>query len=399
MVGNVKYLSKATTYGELQDYLYTMPRLRAFPIVDDPKSMILLGSVTKRVLDQMLEKHVGATARKAEANSRVRDAIQNADRQFQSTFSVSDAEDEIVADGPERNAANGETSGTRFTVVPVANRRSFNARRSAFSSEAPKICIEGPDDGETSDVEKNKDQPDPTLTPVSLDRKLTVGNSNNNQLTIRSLSSANVYHTIEGYVNKLTRKLSISRLSANHYRNGGMEYDLNDEERREWEAERLDMLLDMDELRIDPAPFQLVECTSLFKVHSLFSLLGLNRAYVTNCGRLVGVVALRELRIALERAQAGLLMSDADVGLTAGAGSPSNAQDANDSDSDDDDNIFQPRLEVVERNLSRQESNVDMSALEEEKDAEAAKSPGIAAAPPLIQAFVVPTINISDETS
>lgn len=55
------------------------------------------------------------------------------------------------------------------------------------------------------------------------------------------------------------------------------------------------MVLDMEDLRIDPAPFQLVERTSLFKVHSLFSLLGLNRAYVTNCGRLIGVVALREV--------------------------------------------------------------------------------------------------------
>jgi chloride channel 2 len=55
------------------------------------------------------------------------------------------------------------------------------------------------------------------------------------------------------------------------------------------------------------APFQLVEQTSLVKVHSLFSLLGLNRAYVTKCGRLVGVVALRDLRQAVERVQSGEL--------------------------------------------------------------------------------------------
>ena len=33
----------------------------------------------------------------------------------------------------------------------------------------------------------------------------------------------------------------------------------------------------------------------LFQVHSLFSLLGLNHAYVTNTGRLAGVVALKEV--------------------------------------------------------------------------------------------------------
>uniref|UniRef100_A0A914HQ07 BHLH domain-containing protein n=1 Tax=Globodera rostochiensis TaxID=31243 RepID=A0A914HQ07_GLORO len=57
--------------------------------------------------------------------------------------------------------------------------------------------------------------------------------------------------------------------------------------------------IDLDEVAIDAAPFQLVIGTSLYRVHTLFALLGLNHAYVTNRGRLVGVVALRELRAAL----------------------------------------------------------------------------------------------------
>lgn len=66
-------------------------------------------------------------------------------------------------------------------------------------------------------------------------------------------------------------------------------------QRKEWENKQLDQRLDFDRITIDPAPFQLVERTSLYKVHSLFWLLGLNRAYVTCLGRLVGVVALREV--------------------------------------------------------------------------------------------------------
>lgn len=54
-------------------------------------------------------------------------------------------------------------------------------------------------------------------------------------------------------------------------------------------------MLEIDEKQIDPAPFQLVRRTSVYKVHSLFSLLDLNRAYVTDRGRLVGVVALRDV--------------------------------------------------------------------------------------------------------
>uniref|UniRef100_A0AC35U4S9 Chloride channel protein n=1 Tax=Rhabditophanes sp. KR3021 TaxID=114890 RepID=A0AC35U4S9_9BILA len=57
--------------------------------------------------------------------------------------------------------------------------------------------------------------------------------------------------------------------------------------------------IDLDDIAIDPAPFQMVLGTSLYKVHTLFSLLGLNHTYVTHRGRLVGVVALKELRLAL----------------------------------------------------------------------------------------------------
>lgn len=54
--------------------------------------------------------------------------------------------------------------------------------------------------------------------------------------------------------------------------------------------------VDFSRCHIDPAPFQLVERTSLLKVHSLFSMVGVNHAYVTAIGRLVGVVALKEVQ-------------------------------------------------------------------------------------------------------
>jgi hypothetical protein len=57
----------------------------------------------------------------------------------------------------------------------------------------------------------------------------------------------------------------------------------------------LDQAIDLAE-GIDPAPFQLVEGTSLYTVHNLFNLLALNHAYVTHAGRLVGVIALTEVR-------------------------------------------------------------------------------------------------------
>ncbi|VDN03914.1 unnamed protein product [Thelazia callipaeda] len=61
----------------------------------------------------------------------------------------------------------------------------------------------------------------------------------------------------------------------------------------------LQRAIDLDKIAIDPAPFQLVLGTSLYRVHTLFSLLGLNHAYITNRGKLIGVISIKELREAL----------------------------------------------------------------------------------------------------
>ncbi|XP_062414516.1 chloride channel protein 1-like [Pungitius pungitius] len=72
------------------------------------------------------------------------------------------------------------------------------------------------------------------------------------------------------------------------------------EEIAAWEEAETDKPMEIDEIRVDPSPFQLVERTSLHKTHTLFSLLGLSHAYVTSIGKLVGVVALKELQKAIE---------------------------------------------------------------------------------------------------
>lgn len=71
--------------------------------------------------------------------------------------------------------------------------------------------------------------------------------------------------------------------------------DMSPEEQLAWEDEQLNSVVDFKECLIDAAPFQLVERTTLLKVHSLFSMLGLDHAYVTSIGRLVGVVALKDV--------------------------------------------------------------------------------------------------------
>lgn len=80
------------------------------------------------------------------------------------------------------------------------------------------------------------------------------------------------------------------------------------EERKIWEEQQLQQPIDLSNCHVDPAPFQLVERTSLIKVHAVFSMMGLDLAYVTTLGRLVGVVALKELRKAIEDANSGKLV-------------------------------------------------------------------------------------------
>lgn len=71
--------------------------------------------------------------------------------------------------------------------------------------------------------------------------------------------------------------------------------DMSPEEQLAWEEEQLNSIIDLSACHTDPAPFQLVEQTSLSKVHALFSMLQLNLAYVTSIGRLVGVVTLKDV--------------------------------------------------------------------------------------------------------
>lgn len=86
-----------------------------------------------------------------------------------------------------------------------------------------------------------------------------------------------------------------------------MIYDLTADEKRIWEQQQMQEQVNFSDCRIDPSPFQLVERTSLLKVHSMFSMMGVEVAYVTNIGKLVGVVGLKELRKAIEDANSGKL--------------------------------------------------------------------------------------------
>ncbi|KAJ1348369.1 Chloride channel protein 1 [Parelaphostrongylus tenuis] len=212
MVPDVKFIWKGITFSELRKIIHANREIRAFPIVLDQESRILLGSVSRKVLNDSMEGLIGDRIRQLEA----------------------------------------------------VRRTHLDPSMKSCGSSPLLSAVQG-------------DQRDP--------------------LSFKSTNSRMMTRTTE----EVTKRCfsSINELFDNQQRTKDI-IDLQEEQRGIWETEQLTKMLNIHSIQIDAAPFQIAENTSLFKIHSMFSLLGLQRAYVTRLGRLVGVVSLREIRIAVE---------------------------------------------------------------------------------------------------
>ena len=197
MVRDVKYISYTSTYKEVQTLLAKSRRLKSFPIVDAPDSMILLGSIQRHTLEHLLESKL------------IEEGIKNSKTKPK------------LPDSSLAHQHNGNCD--------VVDGR----KKVKFETQSPAK------EGHSVDAD------------------------------LRSIASSNSSPEIYDSHHTLSRNVLLDKV-------------------------------DFDNCQVDPAPFQLVERTSLHKVHSLFSLLGLGHAYVTSVGRLVGVVSLKELRVAIQ---------------------------------------------------------------------------------------------------
>ncbi|XP_022110153.1 chloride channel protein 2-like isoform X1 [Acanthaster planci] len=258
MVRYVKFISWLSTYADLKELLDTSPKLQSFPLVDAPESMILLGSVQRSELEYMIEKKIGLARRLA-----------------------------VVADRKRAQGQSQPSPSDRFSVV------SFNAKPDENNSQQISIRDAG-----------NKDASAISLSNLEL--SLTVLLRTSPRASPRSSFSSQGmfrrYGSRDSIQSSSTDSLEGTKKKVRVYKLPIGEFeDMSVEEQEEWEADELKVQLDFSEVHIDPAPFQLVERTSLHKCHSMFSLLGLNHTYVTTLGRLVGVVSLKEIRRAIER--------------------------------------------------------------------------------------------------
>ncbi|XP_036233770.1 chloride channel protein 2 isoform X8 [Bactrocera oleae] len=306
MVRDVKYIWHGISYQKLKEVLKANKTLRSLPLVDSHENMILLGSVQRYELIKMIEKHIGREKRmevaqkwQKEAEERAREEEkkkQEAELKVRrpSRFEVLPAPDilslrQIANDEmlppKQRQESFNNNVGPRKSILKKTN--SFNLKTYAPTSPhspniTPYTTITGTEHRIRSAFEAifrksntlQDVQPDPDAASIT-----PAVSANEVPLVQRAPS--------------ISKKVQLPRERV---------IDMSPEDQKKWEMEEMSKPIDLEKasVNIDPSPFQLVERTSILKVHSLFSMVGINHAYVTKIGRLVGVVGLKELRKAIE---------------------------------------------------------------------------------------------------
>ncbi|XP_031708546.1 chloride channel protein 1 [Anarrhichthys ocellatus] len=236
MVRKVKFLSSHSTYRELNDLLETTS-LKTIPLVDSKESMILLGSIERTELQAVFDWWLSPERR-------------------------------VFERGQSSPGQGSKVSWESFTFVDEDG-----GEESADKTAPVQEECNGP-------IPSARAQ-EPSTNHTGSDKRKLPSVSRALQRLFSSTSLSGQIETQETTPPPLTDTMSPEEIKA-------------------WVEEELDKPIDMEQIRIDPSPFQLVERTSLHKTHTLFSLLGLSHAYVTSIGKLVGVVALKELQKAIE---------------------------------------------------------------------------------------------------
>ncbi|XP_023217752.1 chloride channel protein 2-like [Centruroides sculpturatus] len=261
MVRDIIYIWKGATFRDLKKLLRSS-RLEVFPLVESPESMILLGSVHRVELLWLYEMHFGRQRRLQEVAKRqpLDDSLRKSPR---------------------------EQRQSRFEVIPVP----ANGRRSPRVSPPPSPTMT-PKSPRKS-ILKHSPVNSPYNTITSLDARLRQAFDAvfRKTLTLQDVNSGDKSDSSAPTTPTLPKRVQLPKERV---------IDMSPEEQLAWEEDQMNSIIDFSQCHIDPAPFQLVKRTSLIKVHAIFSMLGLNHAYVTSIGCLIGVVALKEVRQAIE---------------------------------------------------------------------------------------------------
>ncbi|KAI8129670.1 Chloride channel protein 2 [Lucilia cuprina] len=316
MVRDVKYIWQNISYQKLKEVLKANKTLRSLPLVDNPDNMILLGSVQRYELIKMIEKHIGREKRMEmaqkwhkEAEERAREEERKkleAEQKMRrpSRFEVLPApdiislrqiaNDEMLPPKKKQESLNN-TLQPRKSILKKTN--SFNLKAFAPTSlHSPNITPYTTITGTEYRI-RNAFEAIFKKSTTLQDVQPAAGDFNAGNISAATSAgdmtpgTPSVHRTPS--TPGISKKVQLPRERV---------IDMSPEDQKKWEMEEMQKPIDLDKanVHIDPSPFQLVERTSILKVHSLFSMVGINHAYVTKIGRLVGVVGLKELRKAIE---------------------------------------------------------------------------------------------------
>ncbi|XP_060539134.1 chloride channel protein 2 [Pantherophis guttatus] len=262
MVRDVRYITLNCRYRDLQDVLHST-KMKSLALVESAESMILLGSVDRTQIGALLHDQLSYVRR----------------RQFMQEKT------QLEHRVPEKSQENKEPhhvpdTGVRFQIGP---------------EESPSFL---PPQSEPRKPLK----PALKRVPSTLSDNPSAGTTETAGMTLRNLFCANAStaESVEEENPGASEKHKSKRVRISVVEEFDPVSEMTPTEVMEWEERQLDQLVNFNNCKIDPAPFQLVERTSLHKTHTIFSLLGVDQAYVTSIGRLIGVVSLKELRKAIE---------------------------------------------------------------------------------------------------
>ncbi|XP_048486893.1 chloride channel protein 2 [Plutella xylostella] len=322
MVRDVKYIWNRMTFQQLKDLLKENKTIKSFPLVSSPGGMVLLGSIHRWELVKVIEQQVGRERRlqvaalwHREAEQRRREEAAKTPRvRRPSRFEVTPAPDSLHPPGGGMTRGSSLTTQDQGGLIPAPGQlfrpKSILKKTNSFTL--------------TRGLGAGGQSPAPPCVYTTVTGAETRIRAAFEAIFKRS----SMLHDVEGGMEPLPQSPSVyKKVTLPRER----VCDMSPEDQRAWEALQMAREVDFDRMlhvarrrdthpddddyeddslymcHIDPAPFQLVERTSLLKVHSLFSTLGVSRAYVTAIGRLIGVVSLKELRKAIEDVNSGAL--------------------------------------------------------------------------------------------
>ncbi|KAI5625402.1 chloride channel, voltage-sensitive 2b, partial [Silurus asotus] len=251
---NVKYITLGSTYRDLGNIL--LNKLRTLPLVKSEDSMILLGSIERAQLQTLLSNQLSRRRR-----------LEHLSHQVQCESGAH--EDDAKA---TRKTSVSHTSYTnKHSSTDKAQQQPYNLSRRTLKNLfprffSPRLLYWVKDDDISMEIGVDQGSP---IFP----RKGRCGCRFSFQPS------------------KSTPNPTCSNL---------MIFIFNDYQIIRWEEQQLDEKINFDLCKIDPASVQIVERTSLQKIHKIFAMLGLDHAYVTSAGRLIGVVSHQELRQGFE---------------------------------------------------------------------------------------------------